>query len=787
MAVLFSITLFVSAFLLFVVQPMIAKLVLPLLGGTPAVWNTCMVFFQAMLLGGYAYAHVASAWFGMRRHALVHMLLLLLPFLVLLRTTPEDWSPAGDADPILWLLTFLALVVGLPFFVLSTTAPLLQRWFAETGHPSAGDPYFLYSASNLGSMVALVSYPFLVEPLLPLASQQVYWTFGFGVLVVLTVCCAVALWHASGSAKASTTAGTERPQSPAASRTFSLTAEPQPATHPVVVRLRWLALAFVPSSLMLSVTTYLTSDIAAVPLLWVIPLALYLLSFILVFARRPVVPYRLLVRIMPLLTLGLALVMISLVLGPIQILIPFHLLVFLVIALVFHGGLARHRPEAQELTQFYLWLACGGVLGGLFNAIVAPLIFKTVVEYPLVLVLACLIRPSFTDEKQNKNQAPPPRREPRRKASRRPSVLPIEGAASRARMISSSLILDILLPPIVGFLAVGFFLIVGRNFAERNALTFGVTFGIPALVCCSFLDRPLRFGLALGALFLAGGYYVEAQRSTVHRERSFFGLHRIAKERGGTVLTLIHGNTHHGRQSLDPARRYRPLTYYHPTGPVGQIFKEFSGQKAKRDVAIVGLGAGSIAAYGQLDPSGKPFQHFTFFEIDPSVVRIARDDGYFTFLADSHAQIDIKLGDARLTLQKTADKQFGMIILDAFSSDSIPLHLVTRQAFRLYKSKLADDGILVFHISNGYLDLEPVLGDLAHDAGLLCWLMNDLRISSADEAEGKSPSQWMVLARTESHLGNLLKQRTWKRIHGRQHSPVWTDSYSNLWGVFRWD
>ena len=770
MAALFAIALFTSAALLFIVQPMVAKLVLPLLGGTPAVWNTCMVFFQAMLLTGYAYAHAAPRWLGVRRQAILQVVLLALPILVLPLGLPDGWTRPGSANPIPWLLAFLAAAVGLPFFVLSTNAPLLQKWFADTGHPSARDPYFLYAASNLGSMLALLSYPILIEPAIPLTTQRLYWSIGYGIMAVLVGCCAVALWRAPRPATSGAASGPKSTSSPEKTRADTISGRPGTGT-----RLRWIALAFVPSSLMLSVTTYLTSEIAPVPLLWVIPLALYLLSFILVFSRTSLVPHRFLVRIMPFMVLALAVVMISLILEPIQLLIPLHLLVFFVIALVCHGDLAVHRPDARHLTEFYLWLAVGGVLGGLFNAVVAPLIFTTVMEYPLVLVLACLLRPSLGSEKQEREKRSLQRRGVPTRAAARES----QDAGPFTRAAARPLLLDLLVAGFLGVTALGLYSLIGQTSQAPNSQSLAAVSIAGALACCLFLSRPIRFGMSLGVLFLAGGYYVESHRDTVHRERSFFGMHRIAIQGDGSLITLLHGNTRHGRQSLDPSRRHRPLAYYHPTGPVGKLFKEFSGPRAKKEVAIIGLGAGSIAAYGEAG------QHFVYYEIDPAVVRMARD--YFTFLADSRARIDVQLGDARLTLERAADKQFDMIIVDAFNSDSIPLHLLTREAFRLYKSKLADNGVIAFHTSTVYLDLEPVLGDLADDAGLVCWVMNDDRITPADEAEGKSVSQWMVMARTQSDLGALTNDHRWERVTGRSKARVWTDDFSNVFAVFRWD
>jgi hypothetical protein len=393
--VVFALTLFVSATLLFLVELMIGKMILPLLGGTPAVWNTCMVFFQASLLVGYAYAHVTLAALGARKQAALQLFLLVLPFLVLPIAVKKELAPQGEGSQVLGVLVLLIVSVGPPFFVLSTSAPLLQKWFADTSHPAARDPYFLYAASNLGSMVGLLSYPILVEPYLSLSprtwlSQSWLWTAGYVLLVALSAACAVILWRSPRAA----------PSDKAA--TSSRSTDRRPLT--TARRLRWVALAFVPSSLMLGATTYITTDIAAIPLLWMPPLALYLLSFILVFSRMPPVIHRILVALMPLLILLTVFLMLSEIQPPLPWfsatiwLILLHLILLFVVAMVCHGELARSRPDVGHLTEFYLWMSVGGVLGGLFNALVAPLLFDGVVEYPLAMVLACLLMPSLEGE-----------------------------------------------------------------------------------------------------------------------------------------------------------------------------------------------------------------------------------------------------------------------------------------------------------------------------------------------------------------------------------------------------
>jgi hypothetical protein len=377
--ILFALTLFISASLLFCIEPMIAKMILPVLGGSPSVWSTCMVFFQGVLLTGYAYAYAMTAWLGLRRQVALHFGVLLLPLLVLpFAITPGTVrAPSPDSNPSVWLLGLLLTSVGLPFFVGASTAPLLQKWFAETRHPAAKDPYFLYGASNLGSLIALLGYPILMEPSLRLAQQGLLWAVGYGVLAALTLICAVLVLRAP------------RALPHAIDESLSGAA----ASHPLVrQRLSWVAFAFIPSSLLLGVTTYLSTDVASIPLFWIIPLALYLVTFVLAFSRREILPFRERTRALRLAILVLVLVT---CLHSVQaIFVPLHLLVFFLAALVCHGELARRRPSVRHLTEFYLAISLGGVLGGVFNALIAPVVFDRVVEYPLAMVLACLALPA---------------------------------------------------------------------------------------------------------------------------------------------------------------------------------------------------------------------------------------------------------------------------------------------------------------------------------------------------------------------------------------------------------
>ena len=736
MLLFFALSLFASATLLFWVQPMFTKMVLPLLGGTPAVWNTCLVFYQAALLAGYVYAHVSARWLGVRGQAALHLLWLLLVLLVLPINVGPGWVPPPTANPIPWLLLLLLVAVGLPFFVISTTAPMLQMWFAHTGHQAARDPYFLYAASNLGSLAALLAYPTILEPYLHLAQQTKAWSLGYGLLAALIAGCAVILWR-SFKAKPLAPAPGATAASPAAAVVEGVT---------VGRRLWWVILTFAPSSLLFGVTTYITTDIAAVPLLWVIPLALYLLSFVLVFARRPLLSHSLMVRLQPFMILPLALLFLWGLQAEGNLVLPLHLLAFFVCAMVCHGELAASRPAAVHLTEFYLWLSVGGVLGGVFNALVAPRVFTTVVEYPLIIVGVCFLRP----------------------------LLSQPGPQSRDRW------LDLLWPAAFGLLLAVLVLMVQAS-AQEVAITgiMIIVSCVAALVCYSFSSRPLRFGLGVGVIILLGGLYSSGQQIVLHQERSFFGVLQVKTDTTGQYHMLYHGTTLHGAQSLQPDRRREPLTYFHASGPIGQVFTAFSHKPRHQNVAIIGLGTGSMACYDW------PQQNWTFYEIDPAVARLARDPRYFTFLADCPAKVEVVLGDARLTLAQAPDRHYDLIVFDAFSSDAVPLHLISREAIQLYLAKLADGGLLAFNVSNRYLDLKQVFANLAEDAGLVC-LFQDNVVSEAEQNFFYVRSVWVVMARSHADLGQLSADNRWSLLSGAPEARAWSDDFSNVLSVYRW-
>jgi hypothetical protein len=732
--VLFSMTVFVSAALLFMMQPMFAKMALPLLGGTPAVWNTCMVFFQAVLLVGYGYAHATPAALGLRRQAVLHLGLLLTAVIVLPVAIPEGWSPAAQS-PFVWLLGLLLVALGLPFLVVSTTAPLVQKWFAGTDHPLARDPYFLYAASNVGSLASLLAYPTLIEPNLRLADQSRLWTLGYVLLIGLLVGCAAVVWRS----RASTVADAAATAAPAAVTTI----EPRIAA---LRRARWVLLAFVPSSLMLGVTTYLSTDVAPMPLLWVVPLAVYLLTFVLAFGRRVRVSHQRLNRLLPILALPLAMTMSFGAVGPLWILALLHLLTFFVISMVCHGELASSRPSADRLTEFFLWVAVGGVLGGIFNALLAPMVFSRLIEYPLVLVAACLLRRTHTADRTTT-------------AARWEFAVPLAVGALILGLVW--LVRAVPIGGLPGLLLVG---------------------GVPAFLCFALRYRPVAFGLGLGALMLTTTLLMEdTGYRTLYRERTFFGIWQVRVYPTDKFIALLNGTTEHGRQSLEPGREREPLSYFHRSGPIGQVFGAIPASRAGAPVAVIGLGTGSLACHGRTG------QEFTFYEIDPAVLRIAGNPRYFRFLEACPPAIRVVLGDARRSLPAAPDRHFGLIILDAFSSDAIPSHLLTREALRLYLDKLADPGLLAFHISNRHLDLEPTVGNLAHDAGLHALVQLEAGMSKEDAGRvGRTPSHWVVLARRPEDFGALRDDQRWRALPPRPDRRLWTDDFSNMLEVIRW-
>lgn len=715
---LYAITMFGSAALLFVVQPMVAKLLLPHLGGSSAVWTTCMLFFQAALLAGYGYAHLGARFLSPRRQAMVHLPLMLLAFVSLPIALPELGLDASQT-PVAWLLVALVAAVGLPFFVVSTSAPLLQHWFAHTGHETADDPYHLYAASNLGSMTALLGYPFVIEPFLGVHTQTVVWTGIYGLLVLATAGCAKQIWDVRKT-RASKDSSDEENAPPLSWKR----------------RAYWIAFAFVPSSMMLGVTQYLTTDIAAVPLLWVLPLALYLLTFILVFATRPIwLPdwFRLALPI-----IAVAVMIATAYRVPMWVGILGHLLNFFLFAMFFHGSLAKDRPHPSHLTEFFLLLSVGGALGGLFNAVIAPLLFDRAIDYHLIVVLgvALIAPPKWRVHNPYGN----------------PWVIPT------------------LMVPIWAF-----YLYAMDFWALKDPKTLPFTVLILAPLYLASVWRPRLENVGFSLVIALGAYSYLKTPGIITYERSFFAAYKVyEREYGeaGRFRKFSHGTTTHGAQSLDPEKETTPVSYHHPEGPVGQILDRIPHE----EVLVVGLGAGAMTSYATEGT------HFDVFEIDPLVHEIAKE--HFTYLDHCGDRCTVKIGDGRRLIEE-ADKKWDIIFLDAYNSDAVPTHLLTREALDLYLEKLAPHGVVVFHVSNRYLDIEGVVGGIVRDAGVVA--RTQLHIPPKSERRKKQidASKYTVVARELDDLRVIAEEERWRDV--RPADIVWTDDFTNIITVFEWD
>lgn len=715
----FAAAIFTSAFLLFWVQPLFSKMILPLLGGAPSVWNTAMMFFQLVLLAGYGYAHlltrrVASLrWQILIHSAVVAIGLAFLPFVL-----GRDVAPPTDRSPVLWLVGLLAISVGWPFFALSASSPLLQAWFARAGHKASSDPYFLYAASNAGSLLALLCFPVLLEPELTLAGQAATWRAGYLGLLLLLLVTALLLLR-----------GRER----AAPTTVVTTATSW------ADRLTWVALAFVPSSLLLGVTTHITTDIASAPLFWVVPFALYLLSFIIVFARSLNTDWVLMaqsagavaVAVMTILVLAFGLG------GTVLLTVGIHLSAFFATALMCHGEMARRRPPASGLTTFYFCMSIGGALGGIFNALLAPALFNSDIEYFLALVAACLLR----------------------------------GLVKRD--LRDYRVGDTLYPLLLG-LAVA---LVVWWFSDNApfALAGRMLFLLPcALVLYWFSERSLRFALGV-AVVMGGAFFVRSSVDVLHTERSFFGINKVKLLEEDRKVGLVHGTTIHGTEFTDPKRRREPLSYYARSGPAGQMFAHAN---AYPRAALIGLGTGALACYR------KAGEDWTFFEIDGAVERIARDTHYFHYLSQCDGT-KVVLGDGRLSLNKTPNHSYDLIVIDAFSSDAIPTHLLTREALSLYLRKLRPGGVVLFNLSNKYLELGPVLSNGV--ASVNAFARRQLYYPTPEEsARGAAASEWMVIAADNKTLGFLAGDKRWRETESEKDARPWTDDFSNIFRVIVW-
>ena len=757
-SLVFSLTLLLSSFLLFLVQPMIGRMLLPSLGGTPAVWNGCMLFFQAALLAGYAWAHYGPPKLGVKNHLLVHLFLLAAVCCLLPMKIVDSWAAPVDSNPMFWLLGQLTLCVGLPFFVISSSAPLLQRWFSLSASETdqGSEPWFLYAISNFGSLVALISYPFVFERIMGLTNQGIFWASGFLLLTCMFANCA---WYTLRNA---------RPE---------VLTRPRTKTHTPPLswnqRVRYIVLAAIPSSLMLGVTTIVSTDAGSFPLMWSIPLALYLITFILVFAKRQLLPHRWIVRATPFFLLAMPLVMtIDLGDNP-ALMIAAHFAVFFVVAMACHGEMARLRPPVEQLTEFYLMMSIGGVVGGAFNSLLAPVLFNSILEYPIVLIAASLVLPAWreiADEQNSTDRSPAP------------SWLSIE------KIWAVPVALLVLLSGVWAF--------------EYSLLTLFrplvmlLGFAVPAAVCILLARSPRRF-VPCYALLLLGYPFIHVNHDVTLKQRGFFGVNEIATV--GEFRTLINGRTQHGMQRIEETENPLPLSYYHPDGPVGDLFRQFGDQQNR--IGVVGLGVGTIAAYGQAN------QQLDFYEIDPIVYQMASDENYFSYLSSARSDVEVILGDARVQLDarrkrmsrltnvawrpnsnetQTKNRLYGMMILDAFGSDSVPIHLLTEEAVELYLDSLDENGLLAIHISSKFMNFIPVGAALSQHFGLHSAVRTDAQLTQADRQSGRSASRYMIFSRDKETIDRFLDlENGWQPL--KSDRPVhWTDEHANILDVMIW-
>jgi hypothetical protein len=662
-------TVFLGAFLLFCMQLMVAKMVLPFLGGAATVWTTAVLFFQSALCAAYLYADRLARIRDLRRQFIVHLVLMSSAALLLPVGFAGRTQPAPHESPIAWELIALLQTVGLPFFFVAVMSPLVQNWFSRTDEPAARDPYFLYAASNAGSLLALMAYPFIIEPLLGLSDQSRWWSIGYVSLIVLVATAAAAL----------------RPLASEAGLAMDEAAVSRPAAK---TRLFWLTAAFVPSVLLLGVTAHISVNLAPVPLVWIIPLAVYLVTFICAFGRKVRVSHRFVSRLAPVVFVVFCPVL-ALEAPParfVVLLVGVHLYLLFIGGLICHTALAASRPHTRDLTQYYVWISLGGAVGGVFAAVIAPVLFTRILEYPLFLAISALFR----------------------------------GPGRRGGWFTTGAVAAVV------------------------------------LAVALFLPR----------------YLAEPDRQTVHVARNFFGVKRIV-DRGDGTRWFVHGDTLHGVESKN--RPGEPLAYYHRDGPIGEVMSRLA-VVPNQHIGVLGLGAGSLAAYAG------PQRRVTFLEIDPAVEVIART--FFTYLSRCGQQCEVLIGDGRLSLSRFPDREFDLLVLDAFSSDTVPPHVISKEALRLYLTKLKPDGAILFHVSNRYLHVKDLISALVIDTQLAAFVRSDAAVPE----RYKMASQYVIAgARLDSSPAlRVAADPQWQRASRPRGVAVWTDDYSNMIALLRW-
>ena len=716
-AILFTLTIFTSASLLFFVQPLFTRLVLPSIGGASAVWTTAMLFFQSVLIGGYLYAHIMTRYLPVRWQMGIHLALWAIALWFLPLALPDPKTIDGIASPAVQTLILYALGVGLPFAFLSANAPLIQSWYGRSGGPSADDPYFLYGASNLGSLISLLAFPLVAEPLFGISAIGNGWAAGFVVLGAMLLACGLV------------------PRKAGVIDLIPRSA--QSVTRPKMGELaRWAFLAFIPSSLMLGVTSKISTDLGSFPLVWVIPLALYLLTFVITFTNRPFFRSNILLHLFRASLIGLVLISTNMV-PQLPVAVGFGLLIagYFFISSMAHSVLFDHRPSKDYLTLFYVTMSVGGALGGVFNSIIAPLIFDEIHELRIVVGLAALL-------------------------------LIVKSTKNSVR--------DIGLGLLIGLLAVQPFILAQSYFPGVSAGLQASTVGIILASCFFYFHRRGYIPAAATVMVVALTAYL-TPNNAIFQDRSFFGVHKV--EETGAIRRYVHGTTIHGAERLtDYGSRPTPITYYIPTGPMGQIFQSHRGHSAKT-VGIVGLGVGALSCYKQ------PGQIWDFYEIDKTVDDIARNPDYFTFMSSCAGQSATYLGDARIVLNSHTDKTFDILVIDAYSSDAVPVHLTTVEALALYRDRLAPGGLLVFHISNRFFDIDIPLARSADALGLKAW--SQRYSPEGNGADGQNlPSVVVVMANSEAPTQDIADDSRWQPLTS-DGGRLWTDDFANPLSILR--
>lgn len=723
-------TIFLSAFLLFSVQPMFAKMVLPRLGGTPAVWSIAMVFFQTVLLAGYGYAHVLSRFFTLRTAVVIHVAVLFLALFALPMALPDGWRRPPAEGEALWLIGLFAVTVGIPFFAVSANGPLLQAWFARSGHAHAKDPYFLYGASNIGSFASLLLYIILIEPLFDLDRQNAIWTGGFALLGVSIAVCGALAWRLSQAAETNVDAAS------------GVTEDTDDRAVSWRDRLTWIACAFIPSALLVAVTAHITTDVAAAPFLWIVPLALFLLTFVIVFQKNPVLKPQLVEKVLPFVLLATIFFTSNTGMLPMLVSLPLHIVTFFLVAMQAHGLMASMRPSARHLTEFYFAMSIGGVLGGIFSSLLAMHLFSWNAEYPLLLLLSLA------------------------------TLKRLRGRSLASLVATTVLVAGVL----IAALALAHIASGGSMFGNGSRL--GLINIVTVAAALYALFRMPALVPALCLMIFANTLLKYNYAPNSHWERSFFGVVRVLDVPEKGIRAFLHGTTLHGAMRLvdaDAPGKPMPLTYYTSDGGLnGSIIaarKNAGGILGT--TGVIGVGAGSLAC------QMKQGEKLELVEIDPLVMKIAQNPTYFRFLSECAKDAKVLIGDGRLVLEDTPDGHFDHLILDAYSSDSVPVHMMTTEAIGMFIRKVKPGGMLVMHLTNRHLDLNGVVAANGAKLGLVTAVGLFNSENSTASADKASRSIVAVLVRDKADFGTLFEDPRWKLETGEGSTP-WTDGYSNV-------